>query len=148
MSLTRRADHGSRFWWSHVRSRLVGKGELTITSPVVASNLGSQKYLLPHLQPPTTTSFQQTSAELASQFDEASKLLAELQSQTSDLQESVEKEREKVDAVVEEVGDAVAKVKEGEEKWREEMRELREEVQELRDLVPKVSRSRIDGVSH
>lgn len=99
----------------------------------------ARKYLLPHLQPPTTTSFQQTSTELAEQFDEASKLLAELQEQTTDLQSSVEKEREKVDAVVEEVGDAVQKVKDGEERWREEMREMREEIQELRELVPKVS---------
>src|SRR4051812_13088072 len=80
----------------------------------------SQKYLLPHLRPPTQTAFEQTSSSLAEQFDEATKLLNELQTQTTTLQSSVEEERSKVDAVVTDVEEAVKAVKEGEERWREE----------------------------
>lgn len=98
----------------------------------------ARKYLLPHLRPPTQTAFEQTSTSLTAQFDEATKLLSELQSQTTTLQTSVEEERGKVDAVVGEVEEAVRAVKEGEERWREEMRELRDEVGEVRELVPRM----------
>jgi len=98
----------------------------------------ARKYLLPHLRPPTQTAFEQTSSSLAEQFDEATKLLNELQTQTTTLQSSVEEERSKVDAVVTDVEEAVKAVKEGEERWREEMRELRDEVGEVRELVPRM----------
>jgi peroxin-14 len=97
-----------------------------------------QKFLLPHLQPPTTTAFEQTSTDLTAQFDEATQLLADLQKQTGELQESVESERTKVDKVVDEVEEAVEAVRKGEQKWREEMRDLRDEIEEVKDLVPKV----------
>jgi peroxin-14 len=94
--------------------------------------------LLPHLQPPTTTAFEQTSNDLTAQFDEATQLLADLQKQTGELQESVAGERTKVDKVVGEVEEAVDAVRKGEQKWREEMRDLRDEIEEVKDLVPKV----------
>jgi len=52
-----------------------------------------QKYLVPHLQPPSTTAFQQTSAEITSQYDEAAKLLQELQEQTTHLQTTLDGDR-------------------------------------------------------
>lgn len=97
-----------------------------------------QKFLLPHLQPPTTTEFERTSSDLTAQFDEATQLLADLQKRTGELQESVESERTKVDKVVDEVEEAVEAVRKGEQKWREEMRDLRDEIEEVKDLVPKV----------
>ncbi|KAJ9109688.1 hypothetical protein QFC19_001918 [Naganishia cerealis] len=98
----------------------------------------AKKFLLPHLRPPTTTAFEQTSTDLTAQFDEATQLLADLQKQTGELQESVEGERTKVDKVVNEVEEAVDAVRKGEQKWREEMRDLRDEIEEVKDLVPKV----------
>ncbi|KAI5452115.1 peroxisomal membrane protein pex14 [Naganishia albida] len=98
----------------------------------------AKKFLLPHLQPPTTTAFEQTSNELTAQFDEATQLLADLQKQTGELQESVAGERSKVDKVVGEVEEAVDAVRKGEQKWREEMRDLRDEIEEVKDLVPKM----------
>ena len=59
-----------------------------------------QKYLLPHLQPPSSTSFQSTSAALTEQYDEAARLLSELQDQTTRLQEGIDGDRERVNGVV------------------------------------------------
>ncbi|GHJ87407.1 hypothetical protein NliqN6_3809 [Naganishia liquefaciens] len=98
----------------------------------------AKKFLLPHLQPPTTTEFERTSTDLTAQFDEATQLLADLQKRTGELQESVESERTKVDKVVDEVEEAVEAVRKGEQKWREEMRDLRDEIEEVKDLVPKM----------
>lgn len=103
------------------------------------SELTIQKYLLPHLRPPSTTTFQQTSSSLSDQFAEADRLLNDLQASTSKLQETLDSDRERVTAVVEGVEEATRMVKEGEEKWREEMREVRGEVESLRELVPRVS---------
>lgn len=99
----------------------------------------AQKYLLPHLQPPTRTSFEQTSSSLSEQFDAAQSLLEEIKLQTKELQDDVEGERLRVGEVVQEVRGMVEKVGEGEERWREEMREMRQEVEELKGLVPTVS---------
>jgi hypothetical protein len=99
----------------------------------------NQKYLLPHLRPPSTSTFQQTSSSLADQFAEADRLLNDLQASTNKLQETLDTDRERVTAVVEGVEEATKLVKEGEEKWREEMREVRGEVESLRELVPRVN---------
>lgn len=96
---------------------------------------------MPHLQPPSTSSFQQTSSDLSSQFAEADRLLQELQQSTAKLQETLDGDRERVNEVVEGVEEATRLVKEGEERWREEMREVRSEVESLRELVPRVSRT-------
>ncbi|WVR08755.1 hypothetical protein IAU60_005813 [Kwoniella sp. DSM 27419] len=98
----------------------------------------AKKYLLPHLQPPSTTSFQDTSASLTAGYDEAAKLLADLSEQTTKLQTSLDEDRERVTAVVNEVEDALKSVRDGEERWREEMRDIRGEVESVRELVPKM----------
>jgi peroxin-14 len=99
----------------------------------------ARKYLLPHLRPPSTTAFQQTSSDLTAQYDEAARLLSELQAQTEVLQAGLEGERERVRMVVDDVEAAIKSVKDGEERWREEMREIRGEVESVRELVPRVS---------
>jgi uncharacterized protein YukE len=101
----------------------------------------ARKYLLPHLRPPSSTAFQQTSSDLTAQYDEAARLLSELQTQTEALQAGLEGERERVRVAVEDVEEAVRGVREGEERWREEMREIRGEVESVRELVPRVSAS-------
>ncbi|WWC65032.1 uncharacterized protein I303_107646 [Kwoniella dejecticola CBS 10117] len=98
----------------------------------------AKKYLLPHLQPPSTTSFQDTSSSLTAQYDEASRLLTELTEQTSALQLSIQEDKERVNGVIEEVEDSLKNVKNSEEKWREEMRDIRSEVESVRELVPKL----------
>jgi len=103
------------------------------------TKLTTQKYLLPHLRPPTTTAFQQTSQSLEDQYDEAQALLTSLTTSTNELKEQLEADRERVGVVVADVEEAVKGVKENEERWREEMREVRGEVESVRELVPKVS---------
>ncbi|RSH87071.1 peroxisomal membrane protein pex14 [Saitozyma podzolica] len=98
----------------------------------------ARKYLLPHLRPPSSTAFQQTSSDLTAQYDEAARLLSELQTQTEALQAGLEGERERVRVAVEDVEEAVRGVREGEERWREEMREIRGEVESVRELVPRL----------
>ncbi|KAI9633430.1 peroxisomal membrane anchor protein conserved region-domain-containing protein [Dioszegia hungarica] len=98
----------------------------------------AKKYLLPHLRPPSSSSFQQTSSSLSEQFAEADRLLNDLQASTTKLQETLDSDRERVTAVVEGVEEATRMVKDGEEKWREEMREVRGEVESLRELVPRL----------
>ena len=98
-----------------------------------------RKYLLPHLQPPTQSTFSSTSTSLQAQFDQAQSMLNDLQSQTSELESSVEKEKVEVRGVVEEVRGVVRRVEGEEERWRSEMREMRQEVDELKALLPSVS---------
>lgn len=98
----------------------------------------ARKYLLPHLQPPSSTAFQQTSQDLTKQYDEANQLVKELMEKTESLSEGLESEREGLRRVVEEVESAVRGVREGEEKWREDLREVRGEVESVRELVPRV----------
>lgn len=107
----------------------------------------TRKYLLPHLQPPTKTSFEETSHNLSEQFDAAQALLDDLKNQTKDLQDNVEGEREKVEGVVKDVREMIDKVSTEEDRWRNEMREMREEVDELKSLVPKVGRVVVSGPS-
>ncbi|WWC92510.1 uncharacterized protein L201_007469 [Kwoniella dendrophila CBS 6074] len=98
----------------------------------------AKKYLLPHLQPPSTTSFQDTSTALTESYDEAANLLKELTEKTNLLQNKLEEDKEKVNLIIEDVEDTLKNVKSNEEKWREEMRDIRSEVESVRELVPKL----------
>ncbi|WVQ72715.1 hypothetical protein IAR50_002275 [Cryptococcus sp. DSM 104548] len=98
----------------------------------------ARKYLVPHLRPPSTTAFQETSTSLTSQYDEATRLLGELQTETTKLQTNIEADRERVDTVVGDVEDALRSLRDGEERWRGEMRDIRGEVESVRELVPKM----------
>jgi peroxin-14 len=153
-------DHGSSLRRSCIWSDSPCTGKLA-HSRVWRDQADIQKYLVPHLQPPSTTAFQQTSAEITSQYDEAAKLLQELQEQTSQLQTTLDGDRyesisrflhlgkeekrmkliyrERVNKVVNDVEEAVVSVREAEESWRGEMREIRGEVESVRELVPRVS---------
>ncbi|WVQ63515.1 uncharacterized protein L199_001668 [Kwoniella botswanensis] len=98
----------------------------------------AKKYLLPHLKPPSTTTFQSTSQSLTDSYDEASKLLTDLTEQTGKLQSSIEEDKERVNNVIEQVELAMSSVKSNEEKWTEELRDIRSEVENVRELVPKL----------
>ncbi|WVQ86214.1 hypothetical protein IAT38_008382 [Cryptococcus sp. DSM 104549] len=98
----------------------------------------AKKYLVPHLRPPSTTAFQSTSTALTAQYDEAVKLLNELNEETTKLQASIEEDRDRVNQVVGDVEEAVKGLKDGEERWRGEMRDIRGEVESVRELVPKM----------
>ena len=105
--------------------------------------LVGQKYLLPHLRPPSTTAYEEDRDALTAQFDAAEALLKEIQADTSRVREAVDAQTARVDKVVKDVEDAVHEMREGEVKNRDEMREIRDEINTIRESLPKASRVRL-----
>ncbi|KII93575.1 hypothetical protein PLICRDRAFT_49617 [Plicaturopsis crispa FD-325 SS-3] len=97
-----------------------------------------KKYLLPHLQPPTSTAYEEDRDALTAQFDAAEALLKEIQAETAAVRSAVDEQKEKVDKTTADVEAAVKEMREGEVKTRDEMREVREEVNNIRDMLPKM----------
>jgi hypothetical protein len=97
-----------------------------------------QKYLFPHLQPPSSTAYEEDRDALTAQFDAAEALLKDIRSETSAVKVAVENQQEKVDKATTDVEAAVKQMIEGESRARNEMREIREEVNNIREMIPKV----------
>ncbi|KAF8807467.1 hypothetical protein BYT27DRAFT_7256068 [Phlegmacium glaucopus] len=97
-----------------------------------------KKYLLPHLQPPTSTAYEEDRDALEAQFDAAEALLKDIQSETAAVRAAVEEQKEKIDITTEEVKSVVTEMREGEIKTRDEMREIRDEVTNIREMLPKM----------
>ena len=98
-----------------------------------------QKYVLPHLKPPSATAYEADRDALTAQFDAAEELLKEIQAETTAVKAAVQEQKERVDKATQEVEEVVKEMREGEQKTRDEMREIREEVTNVRDILPKVS---------
>jgi peroxin-14 len=94
--------------------------------------------LFPHLQPPSSTAYQEDRDALTAQFDAAEALLKEISAETSAIKTAVESQQEKVDKATADVEGAVQQMREGEARARDEMREIREEVNNIREMIPKV----------
>ncbi|KAF7339405.1 GRIP domain-containing protein [Mycena sanguinolenta] len=56
-----------------------------------------KKYLLPHLQPPTSTAYEADRDALTAQFDAAEALLKEIQAESAAVRAAVEAQKEKID---------------------------------------------------
>ncbi|KAJ2913401.1 hypothetical protein MD484_g7033, partial [Candolleomyces efflorescens] len=97
-----------------------------------------QKYLLPHLQPPEATAYEQDRDALNAQFDAAEALLKEIQSETAAVRVAVEEQKSRVDQTTEDVKAVVTQMREGELKTRDEIREVREEVNNIREMLPRM----------
>jgi peroxin-14 len=97
-----------------------------------------QKYMLPHLKPPTATAYEQDRDALTAQFDAAEALLKEIQAETASVRAAVEEQKEKVDKATKDVEAVVVEMREGETKARGEMREIRDEVENIREMLPKM----------
>ncbi|KAH9982468.1 hypothetical protein BGW80DRAFT_1263445 [Lactifluus volemus] len=98
----------------------------------------ARKYLFPHLQPPSSTAYQEDRDALTAQFDAAEALLKEISAETSAIKTAVESQQEKVDKATADVEGAVQQMREGEARARDEMREIREEVNNIREMIPKM----------
>ncbi|TXT15549.1 hypothetical protein VHUM_00052 [Vanrija humicola] len=98
----------------------------------------ARKYLTPHLQPPSSTAFQETSQALTEQYDAAAAALADLKAETEALAKSTEGERARLSAALDEVEEAARAVRDAETRWRDDMREVRGEVESVRELVPRM----------
>ena len=99
----------------------------------------AQKFVLPHLQPPSATAYEADREALTSQFDAAEALLKEIQAESTAVRLAVEQQNEKVEKATRDVEDVVQEMKEGESRTRDEMREIREEVNNVREMLPKVT---------
>lgn len=99
-----------------------------------------QKYLLPHLQPPTSTAYEGDRNALSAQFDAAEALLKEIQAESAAVRVAVEEQQHEIARTTQEVDTLVIEMREGESKTRDEMREVRDEVNNIREMLPKVSR--------
>jgi peroxin-14 len=98
----------------------------------------ARKYLFPHLQPPSSTAYEEDRDALTAQFDAAEALLKDIRSETSAVKVAVENQQEKVDKATTDVEAAVKQMIEGESRARNEMREIREEVNNIREMIPKM----------
>lgn len=94
--------------------------------------------MLPHLQPPSSTAYEQDKDALTAQFDAAEILLLEIQSETTAVKEAVAEQKQVIEKTTQQVDKAVEEMREGEAKTRDEMREIREEINTIHEMLPKV----------
>ncbi|KAF8641043.1 hypothetical protein AX17_000687 [Amanita inopinata Kibby_2008] len=97
-----------------------------------------KKYLLPHLQPPDTTAYEQDRDALNAQFDAAELLLKEIQAESAAVRAAVEEQKDVIEKTTKDVQAVVAEMREGEFKTRDEMREMRDEINNIREMLPKM----------
>ena len=138
-SHSRVPDYWGNFWCSGLRGGVLiqGKWDLLRYEGCVLKAV-FQKYVLPHLRPPSATAYEADRDALTAQFDAAEALLQELQAESKAVRFAVEEQKERIDLTVQEVESVVKVMREGESKTRDEMREVREEVQHIREMFPKV----------
>ncbi|KAG5342402.1 hypothetical protein C0989_002237 [Termitomyces sp. Mn162] len=96
------------------------------------------KHLLPHLQPPTSTAYEEDREALNAQFDAAEALLKEIQSESAAVRKAVEEQKEVIDRTTANVETVVVEMREAQHKTRDEMREIRDEVNNIREMLPKM----------
>ncbi|KAF7310968.1 Pex14-N domain-containing protein [Mycena chlorophos] len=97
-----------------------------------------KKYLLPHLQPPTSTAFEADRDALTAQFDAAEALLKEIQAESAAVRVAVEAQKGRIDETTKNVDAMVQEMRDGDAKTRDEMREIRDEINSIREMLPKV----------
>ncbi|KAF9056231.1 peroxisomal membrane anchor protein conserved region-domain-containing protein [Panaeolus papilionaceus] len=97
-----------------------------------------KKFLYPHLQPPTSTAYEEDRDALNAQYDAAEALLKEIQAETVAVRAAVEEQKEKIDKTTEDVKVVVTDLRQGEARTRDEMREVRDEVNNIREMLPKM----------
>ncbi|KAH9082078.1 hypothetical protein EDB83DRAFT_2336353 [Lactarius deliciosus] len=127
------SPHHSPWDWRDYFITAVVSGSLAYGAVALA-----RKYLFPHLQPPTSTAYEEDRDALTAQFDAAEALLKEIRAETSAVKTAVESQQEKVDKATADVEAAVQQMREGESRARDEMREIREEVNNIREMLPKM----------
>lgn len=97
-----------------------------------------QKYLLPHLKPPSSTAYEADKDVLTAQFDAAEALLKEIQEEAKATRAAAEEQKSQIDKATTDVQDAVKEMREGELRTRDEMREIRQEIDSIQEMLPKV----------
>jgi hypothetical protein len=98
----------------------------------------TQKYLLPHLQPPSQTQYEADAAALDAQFETIERQLKAIHADCQATRQAAEQQRDRVDGLVGDVDRLLQQVKESDQKARDDLREIRQEVDVVRSMVPTV----------
>ncbi|CED83215.1 Peroxisomal membrane anchor protein (peroxin) [Phaffia rhodozyma] len=95
-------------------------------------------YILPHLKPPPTSIFTQTSQAIQAQFESLTTSLQALVTSTEQLKAELEQDRDRVRGLVEEVERTLSQVRKREEEERSWREEVIGEVEGIKEELPKM----------
>lgn len=98
-----------------------------------------QKFLLPHLQPPSQTDLEASQAALTAKYDEAAELLRSLQTSTDVLAQSLDDQKAQVENELAEVKAALEEVRQGERQRNTQMDKVASQVDDIVKQLPQVS---------
>jgi len=107
----------------------------------------ARKYLLPHLKPPSASAYELDHDALTAQFDEVSKLISSIESETSAQRSALEEQREKVDNAIDKLQLAINETRDAEARTKADLRDIREEVNNVREMLPKMLEKNKDAQS-
>ncbi|TNY19338.1 peroxisomal membrane anchor protein conserved region-domain-containing protein [Rhodotorula diobovata] len=96
----------------------------------------AQKFLVPHLQPPTETDLEASQRALEAKYDEAAELLKTLQESTDAVAQSLDEQKRDIEKELEEVRGAVKEMREGEKKRDEWAQNVGRQVDDMVKSLP------------
>ncbi|GAA5820217.1 hypothetical protein JCM3770_006064 [Rhodotorula araucariae] len=96
----------------------------------------AQKFLVPHLQPPTETDLEASQRALEAKYDEAAELLKTLQESTDAVAQNLDEQKRGVEKELEEVRSAVREMREGEKKRDEWAQNVGRQVDDMVKSLP------------
>ena len=131
-----------------------------VVSSGLAYGLGTlaKKYLWPHLQPPTSSQYESDLKVLNDKYDEADKLLKNLNDDTQSIKQSLKGQQDKVNETISEIEHSIQvrifyyiyyslayklfqSVKLGEVKTRDEMNDIVKDINEIKSQLPALIQS-------
>ncbi|GAA6002653.1 Pex14p [Rhodotorula paludigena] len=96
----------------------------------------AQKFLVPHLQPPSETDLEASQRALEAKYDEAAALLRTLQESTDAVAQSLDVQKADVEKELDEVRRAVSEMREGEKKRDEWAKNVGRQVDDMVKSLP------------
>ncbi|GAA5855145.1 hypothetical protein JCM9279_001968 [Rhodotorula babjevae] len=96
----------------------------------------AQKFLVPHLQPPTETDLEASQRALEAKYDEAAELLKTLQESTDAVAASLDEQKRDIEKELDEVRGAVKEMREGEKKRDEWAQSVGRQVDDMVKSLP------------
>ncbi|KDE05940.1 hypothetical protein MVLG_03752 [Microbotryum lychnidis-dioicae p1A1 Lamole] len=91
----------------------------------------TQKFIVPHLQPPSESELEAAQKALEAKYDEAAEMLLTLQQSTDALSQSLDEQKSAVENELEEVRKAVEEMREGEKRREEWSKKVGDQVDEV-----------------
>ncbi|SCZ94760.1 BZ3500_MvSof-1268-A1-R1_Chr12-1g03640 [Microbotryum saponariae] len=99
----------------------------------------TQKFIVPHLQPPSESELEAAQKALEAKYDEAAEMLLTLQQSTDALSQSLDEQKSAVEKELDEVRKAVEEMREGEKRREEWSKKVGDQVDEVVRGLPGVS---------